>query len=280
MLEKSLKIASSKDLLSINVAKQLISENKGFEYARISKNGSLDSIKQELYAKEYDMACLPLSNIPFVLPDGIVLAGVSERFDSSLKFVGSPNCIDGETLRDLKPGVKVLVPNQIIKDQLLKLLPEVQCEVNDLNFKDIATQLKENKIDGFICPVFEIDQSDFNLSDYYEWTFSPYEMVGIPAAGVVTFICRMDDIIVRKFIKGIHQNDISRCTNIERKIMKSFDLDTLGAYCSKDERNNFHIHASHTSEENDRCFFTQSTSAGLAEKIIEIFSNETNLSTI
>ncbi len=279
-MEKSLKIASSKDLLSINVVKQLISENKGFESARISKKGSLDTIKQELYAKEYDMACIPLSSVPFVLPDGIVLAGVSKRFDSSLKFIGAPSCLNGGTLRDLKKGVKVLVPNQIIKDQLLKLLPDTLCEVRDLNFDEFSSQLTDKKVDAFICPAYEIEQNKFDSSEYYEWTFSPYEMVGIPADGVVTYICRMDDIVVRKFIKDIHHSDISRCTNIERKIMKSFELDTLGAYCSKDERNNFHIHASHTAEENDRCFFTQSTSTGLAEKIIEIFSNETNLSTI
>jgi len=70
-LEKSLKIGSSTDLLSLNVAKQIISEHNGFEYARISKKGTLDAIKQELYAKEYDMVCMLLSEIPFTLPDGI-----------------------------------------------------------------------------------------------------------------------------------------------------------------------------------------------------------------
>lgn len=279
-MEKSLKIGSSSDLLSLNVAKQLISENKGFEYARIAKKASLDKIKQELYAKEYDMVCLPLSKIPFVLPDGIVLAGVSSRFDAQMKFIGHSDCLSGDTIRDLKPGSKVLVNSSIIKDQLVKLLPEVDCIVKNGPFNEMAQKLKNKEVDAFICPNYQIEQNEFDLDGKYEWTFSPYEMVGTPASGVVTYICRMDDIIVRKFIKELHQSDTSRCTNIERKIMKFFDAGTIGAYCFKDERNNFQIHAAHTAEENERCFFTQSTSAGLAEKIIEILSNETNLSHI
>lgn len=279
-MEKSLKIGSSTDLLSLNVAKQLISENKGFEYARISKKGSLDAIKQELYAKEYDMVCIPLNKVPFVLPDGIVLAGVSKRFDPSLKFIGKEECLSGETLRDIKAGTKVLVRNAIIKEQLIKLLPEITCIVEDITFSSIKSKMDDQSIDAFICASYELSQNDFDTKDFYEWTFSPYEMVGIPADGVVTYICRMDDIVVRKFIKDLHQNETSRCTNIERKIMKSFAHGSIGAYCVKDERNNFQIHASYNAIENERCFFTQSTSTGLAEKIIEIFSNETNLSHI
>jgi len=279
-LEKSLKIGSSTDLLSLNVANQIISENNGFEYAKISKKGNLDAIKQELYAKEYDMVCIPLSKVPFTLPDGIVLAGVSKRYDPSLKFVGKQNCLQGDTLRDINQGAKILVKSKIIKEQLLQLLPSVECIVKDIDFKSIRAEFDENSIDGFICAGYELTQNDFDTTGHYLWTFSPYEIVGIPADGVVTYICRMDDIIVRKFIKDMHQSKTSRCTNIERKVMKAFSPGSIGAFCLKDERNNFQIHASHTDKENERCFFTQSTSAGLAEKIIEIFSNETNLSTI
>ena len=279
-MEKSLKIASSKDLLSLNGAKQIISENNGFEYARISKKGSLDSIKQDLYAKEYDMACIPLHKIPFVLPDGIVLAGVSKRHDPNLSFVGRLDCLQGETLRDIKSGTRILVKSQIIKEQIIKLLPEVDCTVTSMEFSEIKKAFSERKTDGFICPIYEIEQNNFDLTGLYQWKFSPYEMVGTPAEGVVTYICRMDDIVVRKFIKDLHQSETSRCTNIERKIMKSFESGNVGAYCFRDERNNFQIHATHIGEQVEPCFFTQSTSAGLAEKIIEILSNETNLSTI
>ncbi len=279
-MEKSLKIGSSSDLLSYNEAKQLISGNTGFEYVRIRKNASLDSIKQELFAKEYDLVCVPLSKLPFVLPDGIVLAGVSKRYDTTLSFIGNQNCLKGPTIRDIREGSKILVQSEIIKLQLQKLLPEVDCQIDTGNFVDTTELLKSNKIAGFIRPNYEFEQNKFSLDDHYVWNFSPYEMIGVPADGVITYVCRMDDIIVRKFIKNIHESDTSKCTNVERKIMKSFDSGTIGAYCFKDEHNNFQIHAVNNIEGNERCFFTQSTSAGLAEKIIEILSNEANLSTI
>ena len=279
-MEKSLKIAAAKDLLSTNEAKRIISEHKGFEFAKLGKKNGLDSIKSSLYAKEYDMACISLSSVDFVLPDGIVLAGVSKRYNPELKFIGSNSALAGKTLRDIKKGSKILAPNGIIKDQLLELLPEVNCKASHDSFEDMAKRLKSNDIDGFITYQYLLDETGFDSSSYYIWEFSPYEIVGTPAAGAVTYICRMDDIIVRKFIKNLHKAETSRSTNIERKVMKAFAKDKIAAFCFQDERNNYQIHASRTSEGNHRCFFTQSTTAGLAEKTIEILKDEANVSSI
>ena len=246
----------------------------------LGKKVRLDSIKSSLYAKEYDMVCVPLSNVGFVLPDGIVLAGVSKRFSPQLKFIGNYKALDGETLRDIKKSSKIWVPDEIIKDQLEKLLPDVNCQVCHHSLEEMTEGLKNEKIAGFITYQYLISESGLDISPYYVWEFSPYEIVGTPAAGVVTYICRMDDIIVRKFIKGLHQAKTSRSTNIERKVMKAFAKDKIGALCFQDERNNYQIHASHTTDKNHRCFFTQSTTAGLAEKTIEILKDEANVSHI
>lgn len=279
-MEKSLKIAAAKDLLSTNVVKRIISEHKDFEFMKLGKKDKLASIKSSLYAKEYDMVCVPLSSVDFVLPDGIVLAGVSKRYSPTLKFIGSFKALEGDTLRDIKKGSKVLVADDIIKDQLKQLLPDLNCQNSPDSFKQMAESLKKEEIDGFVTYEYLIEENHFDPSPYYIWEFSPYEIVGTPAAGVVTYICRMDDIIVRKFIKDLHQAETSRSTNIERKVMKAFAKNKIGAYCFQDERNNYQIHASHTTDKNHRCFFTQSTTAGLAEKTIEILKNEANVSHI
>ena len=279
-MEKSLKIAADKDLLCTNVAKRIISEYKDFEFAKLGKKNSLDSVKSSLYAKEFDMVCVPLSNVDFVLPDGIVLAGVSKRYNPELKFVGNPNSLDGDSLRDIKSRAKVLVSDEIIKDQLQLLLPGIDCAFSHDSLSDLEARLKKGEIDGFVVYQYQIDETGYDTSPYYVWKFSPYEIVGRPAAGVVTYICRMDDIIVRKFIKDIHKAETSRSTNIERKVMKAFAKNKIGAFCFQDERQNYQIHASHTSDKNHRCFFTQSTTAGLAEKTIEILKDEANVSHI
>jgi len=279
-LEKSLKIAAAKDLLSTNEVKRIISGHPDFEFAKLGKKTGLDSIKSSLYSKEYDMVCIPLSNVAFVLPDGIVLAGVSKRYSPELKFVGNQHALDGDTLRDIKADSKILVPDGIIKDQLEKLLPTINCQQSYDSLEQMATRLKNDEIAGFVTYQYLIDETGYDTTPYYVWEFSPYEIVGTPAAGVVTYICRMDDIIVRKFIKNLHQAETSRSTNIERKVMKAFAKDKIGAFCFQDDRNNYQIHPSHTNGENHRCFFTQSTTAGLAEKTIEILKDEANVSSI
>lgn len=279
-MEKSLKIAAANDLLSTNEVKRIISEHNDFEFAKLGKKTGLKSIKSSLYAKEYDMVCVPLSSVEFTLPDGIVLAGVSKRYNPEIKFVGKKETLNGETLRDIKKGSKILAPDEIIKDQLDQLLPEVNCQLSYDTPQEMAKRLESNDIDGFITYQYLIEETNLNIDAYYIWEFSPYEIVGTPAAGVVTYICRMDDIVVRKFIKKLHQAETSRSTNIERKVMKAFAKDKIGAFCFQDERNNYQIHASHTSDKNHRCFFTQSTTAGLAEKTIEILKDEANVSHI
>ncbi len=279
-MEKSLKIAAANDLLSTNEVNRIISEHKDFEFAKLGKKTGLNSIKSSLYAKEYDMVCVPLSSVEFTLPDGIVLAGVSKRYNPEIKFIGRKEALEGDTLRDIKKGSKVLACDEIIKDQLDQLLPGINCQISHDTIENITKRLDNNDIDGFITYQYLIDESNLDINAYYTWEFSPYEIVGTPAAGVVTYICRMDDIIVRKFIKNLHQAETSRSTNIERKVMKAFAKDKIGAFCFQDERNNYQIHASHTSDKNHRCFFTQSTTAGLAEKTIEILKDEANVSHI
>jgi len=279
-LEKSLKIAAAKDLLSTNEVKRIISGQKDFEFAKLGKKTGLDSIKSSLYAKEYDMVCVPLSGVGFTLPDGIVLAGVSKRYSPELKFIGQHTALNGDTLRDIKDDSKILVPDGIIKDQLDKLLPNINCQVSHDSLEQMASRLSNQDVAGFVTYQYLIDETGFDISNYYVWEFSPYEIVGTPAAGVVTYICRMDDIIVRKFIKNLHKAETSRSTNIERKVMKAFAKDKIAAFCFQDDRNNYQIHASHTSDANHRCFFTQSTTAGLAEKTIEILKDEANVSSI
>lgn len=279
-MDKVLTIASSADLFSLNAAKQIISQNPGFNYYSMGSKVSFESIKSNLISKDFDMACIPLSMAGFSLPDGLVMAGVSQRSDSTLKFIGNFECLDGSTLRDIKTGSQVLVANKIIADQLLVLLPDIKVKVKKVKASDAHKMLLNKEIDGYVMPDFLIQLEKVDIEKFYCWTFSPYEVISKAGSGVVTYLCRMDDIILRRFIKSFHDGSTSRCTNIERKVAKVFPNEEIAAYCYIDERNNFQIHASLTKEVNDRCFFTQSTSDNLAEKIIEILKNETNVSHI
>lgn len=276
-MDKPLTIASSSAFLAKSASNHIASTTDSAKMVKLKGNYTFDSIKSQLMAKDYDLAVINLADAPFQLPDGLVIAGVSERKDASLKFLGNPDCLNGGSLRDLKAGAKIKVRYKIVKDQLLKLFQDLEIIVDKSSIIEFHKELDAGKIDGFIMAKFQFEQLNIDQNNYYEWEFSPYELVSKGGEGVAAYLCRMDDIYHRKIIKNFHHSPTSVCTNVERKITRAFPNNPIGAFCFMDDRNNYQIHSSVSLDKNHRSFYSQSTSDSLADKILELLQNETNV---
>ncbi len=281
-LEKSVRLASTSDLLTRNESKRLLSQFPEIIYSKLSKNVTQDVISKLLLAKECDIIMTPFARLPKKLPDGAVLAGVSERSDSKLVFIGREDVLNGPTLRDIKEGTQVITRSSIVSLQLQSLLENVECIESRLRVDQLLGDVRKKKIDACILYAFELEEENLNLDGFYRWDFSPYELIAQAGTGVVTFMCRMDDIIVRQFIKQFHTSASSICTNVERKISKAFDNENIAAFCHIDERGNYRTFVAY--EKEDGCLIRENlampTTSGLADKLIEQIKSTENVSNI
>ncbi len=276
-MDKPLTIASSSAFLAKSASNHIASTSDSSKMVKLKGNYTFDTIKSQLMARDFDLAVINLADAPFQLPDGLVIAGVSERKDATLKFLGNHSCLDGTSLRDIKSGSKIKVRYKIVKDQLLELFNDLDVIVDKSPIVEFHKELDKGKIDGFIMAKFQFEELNIADDKYYEWEFSPYELVSKGGEGVAAYLCRMDDIYHRQIIKEFHHSPTSVCTNVERKITRAFPNNPIAAYCFMDSRNNYQIHSSVSLENNHRSFYSQSTSDSLADKILELLQNETNV---
>lgn len=276
-LEKSIKLVSTSDHLCKNAIEGLLSEFPDLIFSNFGRKLTFEAVKTLLISKEFDIIVSTFEKLPKKLPDGAVMAGVSKRAETELTFIGNPKSLNGSTLRDLKENATVYTRNKLISAQFTSFLPAAECLEVKSSVSEMIKEVNQGQKDGFIVAAHELNGFEDKIEALYKWKFSPYEMVGVPADGAVIFICRMDDIIVRQFIKDIHQNATSVCTNVERKISKAFEPGTLGAYCALDERGNYITHAVQLEPELNRCSFAQTTTSGLSDKIIELLKEKQNV---
>ena len=75
---------------------------------------------------------------------------------------------------------------------------------------------------------------------------NPKEFVPAPAQGVLAFQTVVDNKDIRRVLQKIHHPEVSKRTNIERKVLQLFEGGChmpLGVYCETDPQGNYHVWA-------------------------------------
>jgi hydroxymethylbilane synthase len=102
---------------------------------------------------------------------------------------------------------------------------------------------------------------------------NPREFVPAPAQGVLAWQTHRDDLPTRRILKQLHHPEISAVTNIERRVLQLMDGGCqlpLGVHATRDDAGNYHVFAAcEIAGELRQAQISQSTSFGLAEKIVE-----------
>ena len=98
-------------------------------------------------------------------------------------------------------------------------------------------------------------------------SISPKEFVPEAGRGVAAFLTAEDDKTTRRLLKPLHHPAVSAVTNIERQVKRLFEDENIGAYCLKDENNNYHLWAvALVSGKVRRTRLSQSTHFEMAER--------------
>jgi len=232
-------------------------------------------IETALLAGEVDLAVHSMKDMPTTQPDGLVLTAVSYREDPADWLVIRKSAVDKDQLFNFKQGAIVGTSSARRKAQMLDFRPDIT--LNDIrgNVPTRLQKLREEQFDAILLAAAGLTRLEMDLSDFVVNKFNPKEFVPAPAQGVLCYQTKTDDLATRRIVKQLHQPEVSRVTNVERKVLKLLDGGChmpLGAYCQRDAAGNYHVWAAHAPTWDGavkRVKLSSSTQFELAEQVVQ-----------
>ena len=232
-------------------------------------------IEDALLESSVDIAVHSLKDMPTEPTSGLCLAGVSYREDASDLLIVRKDVIQSGGPLNLPEKAVIGTSSVRRKSQMKSLLPS--CTIKDLrgNVPTRIDKLRQGQYDAIILASAGINRLGLDLSDLHTIRLNPKEFVPAPGQGIVVFQCRENDLEIRRILKKIHKSQVSKCSNIERKVMQLMGggcHTPLGVYCETDKIGNFHCYAAFAKSDSEpliRFSLSQSTSYQLAETIAE-----------
>lgn len=234
-------------------------------------------IEEVLTNKKVDVAVHSLMDLPTENPDGLVIAGLSEREDPADVLIINQSSVDDKQTLQLKKEAIVGTSSMRRKSQLLSLNKNIV--VKDLvgNIPNQIDKLSQGNFDAIVIAMSDVNRLDIDLNPFKVIRLHPKEFVPAPGQGVVAYQCRESDIEMRKILAKIHVRPTMEMTNVERTVLKLMDEESqtsLGVYCEVDKAKNYHATAFCQVNDNiKRSYVSQSTTFQLAERIVEELKN-------
>lgn len=233
-------------------------------------------IEDALLRGDVDMAVHSMKDLPTTQPDGLVVAGVSYREDpADCLLIRQGELVDNQLFK-LKTGAKVGTSSARRKAQLLGFRPDLQLVDIRGNVPTRLDKLRSGDFDAIMLANAGLARLQLELDGIEKIQLNVREFVPAPAQGVLAFQCCADDIETRSLIQQhLHEPKTSAVTNVERKVLKLIGGGChlpLGVYCERDSGGNYHVWAAKADTWDSpvrRVRLSQSTSFGLAEKVVE-----------
>lgn len=236
-------------------------------------------IEEELLQGTIDIAVHSLKDLPTTQPEGLVLAGLSERADCSDLLIIKKEAFDSSKNLKLKSEAVVGTSSIRRKTQLLNLSNDIVIKDLRGNVPTRINKLREGNYDAVVLASAGVNRLEIDLSEFETLRLNPVEFVPAPAQGVIAYQVRKDNLELRKKIHTIHHKSVSNSTNVERKVLKLMEGGChipLGVYCKVDKAGNYHTFAAYSTgidSKMKRVHLSRSTSHNLAEDIVEQLKN-------
>lgn len=237
-------------------------------------------IETALLQGEVDLAVHSMKDMPTTQPDGLALTAVSYREDPADWLVIRPSAVDKEQLFGFKQGAVIGTSSARRKAQMLDFRPDIELRDIRGNVPTRLQKLRDEQFDAILLAAAGLTRLKIDLSDFVLNKFNPKEFVPAPAQGVLCYQTKTGDLATRRILKQLHQADVARITNVERKVLKLLDGGChmpLGAYCQRDTAGNYHVWAAHAATWNSavkRVKLSSSTQFELAEQVVQALKDE------
>lgn len=202
--------------------KEIVTKGDQIVDVQLSKVGGkglfVKEIEQALLNKEIDIAIHSLKDVPSVLPEGLTLGCIPDREDPRDAFISNGHV----KLKDLPEGSIVGTSSLRRGAQLLNQYPHLKIEWIRGNIDTRLNKLNNEAYDAIILAAAGLKRmgwSEDTVTEYLDDT------VMLPAIGqgALGIECREDDNVVLDILKAVHNEDVERCTAIEREFLKQMD---------------------------------------------------------
>ncbi len=240
-------------------------------------------LEEELLAGTIDLAVHSHKDLPTTSPDGLIVAGVSQREDPSELLLIRKEAVDDAKKFSLKENAIVGTSSARRKSQLLAFRPDV--ELKDLrgNVPTRIKKLADKEYDAILLAAAGVARLEIDLDEFHVERLSPYEFVPAPAQGVLAWQIKENNNKLFDLFDKITDLDVLIKTNIERRVLNLFDGGCslpLGVYCESemdhDDRYKFKVWVSMAKAWNaqpKQLVFDTYNTGDLPERIVEQIQN-------
>lgn len=230
-------------------------------------------IEDALLNNEVDLAVHSMKDMPTTQPEGLCLAAVSYREDPADCLILRKEIADKSKMLQL-PENAVVGTSSVRRKALMKSIrPDVQLKDIRGNVPTRLEKLKSGDFDAILLAMAGITRLELDMSAFETIRLNPKEFIPAPAQGVLAWQTKSENMPVRKILRQIHNADVAKRTNVERKVLQLLNGGChlpLGVYCEMDEMGYYHVWATLSGgleEELNLVNMSSSTSNGLAEKV-------------
>jgi hydroxymethylbilane synthase len=200
-------------------------------------------LNQALLAGDINLVCTSLCTLSTQLPKGLVITALSSRLNAAYSLVINAASVDTSKDLSVKYKAKVCVDADINKAQLADIRSDFDISVKEQIPIDTLNDLYSMQFEACIIPSASKHLFDIDENQYKTVSISPKEFIPEAGRGVAAFITAEDDKITRRLLKPLHNPDVAAVTNIERQVKRLFKDENIGAYCLRDDNNNYHLWA-------------------------------------
>ncbi|GIV31037.1 MAG: porphobilinogen deaminase [Saprospiraceae bacterium] len=235
-------------------------------------------IEEALLRGEVDMAVHSMKDLPTEQPEGLVLAGVSERENPADWLLIRKARAEKGSLFKLPQGAVVGTSSARRKAQLLHFRPDVQLRDIRGNVPTRLDKLRRGDFDAIVLAAAGLGRLQLSLDDLEVIAFDPREFIPAPAQGVLAWQCRAEDIETRRILQRIHQAEVAACTNVERRVLQLIGGGChapVGVWCMKDRYGFYHAWAAWAKAWDAplrHARLSQATHFRMAEKLVEMLA--------
>ena len=237
-------------------------------------------IEDSLLAGNIDLAVHSMKDMPTTQPEGLSLTAVSYRENPADWMLIRKEVLEPNRLFKLPENAVVGTSSARRKAQVRDFRPDVELKDIRGNVPTRIKKLANGDFDAILLAAAGLRRLELDLSDFELIQFNPQEFVPAPAQGVLCFQTKTDDVATRRLLKVLHNPQVAKVTNVERKILKLLDGGChmpLGAYCELDDAGNYHVWAAHAESWDapvKRIRISSSTHFELAEQVVAKLRNE------
>jgi hydroxymethylbilane synthase len=191
-------------------------------------------LEEALLSGEIDLAVHSHKDLPTTYPDGLTIAGVSYREDSTESLLILPEAIDLTKILKLKTGAIVGTSSARRKSQLIALRPDLIIKDLRGNVPTRVSKLKSGEYDAIVLASAGLNRLSLELGTVHREIIPQQLMIPAPAQGVLAYQIRSDDTEMSGIVEYISDQQVQQTIDIERTVLNRLEggcLLPLGVYC-------------------------------------------------